>query len=251
MRPESDEILAVRGLAAGYGREIVVDGIDFTLKGGDWIGLIGANGAGKTTLLRALSGQIPLARGEVRVTGIDLAARPEAAKARIGYAVDAEDLPVGLTGRQFVELVASVRDCTPDAWPIDGLVSLLDLDEWYDRLIKTYSYGTKKKLAIAAALLGDVRLIVLDESLNGLDPLVAWKLKRVLSDLAAAGTHAIILSTHVLDTVAQCCSQALFVTGGGVARAWSREELAAARARPGGFEAEVIAWLEDVMAAEA
>jgi ABC-2 type transport system ATP-binding protein len=242
---EALDVLTVRGLGAGYGRELVVSDVDLHLRGGDWIGLIGANGAGKTTLLRALSGQIPVARGTVSVCGVDLGRHPEDAKRWIGYAVDAEDLPVGLTGRQLIELVASVRGCAPDAWPIRDLIGMLDLDEWFDRLIKTYSYGTKKKLAIAAALLGDVRLVVLDESLNGLDPLVAWKLKRMLTDLVAGGRHAVILSTHVLDTVAQCCTQAMFVTHGGVARAWTRADLASARARPGGFEAEVIAWLEE------
>src|SRR6185312_14153251 len=172
--------LSVRDLSAGYGGRPVVGGVDLMLRRGDILGLLGANGSGKSTLLKAITGQIRLAEGSVTIDGVDLAYAPERAKAGFGLAIDAPELPAVLSGRQYLQFVASIRSCAADGWPCGDLLSRLDLKRWIDRPIAEYSLGTRAKIAIAAALLGSPPLLVFDESLNGLDPLAAWEVKRII-----------------------------------------------------------------------
>lgn len=234
------EILAVRGLGAGYGGRPVVGGIELTLNPGDVLGLLGANGSGKSTLLKAVTGQIRLLAGSVAIDGVDLAGAPERAKAGFGLAIDPPDLPAALTGRQYLQLVASIRGCAEDDWPGADVAERLGLGRWIERPIGEYSLGTRAKIAIAAALLGVPPLLILDESLNGLDPLAAFEVKRIVLALAAGGRHAVIISTHVVEAVPGLCNRALLLAEGRVARQWDARQLAEVGRVPGAFEASVM-----------
>ncbi|MCW5717953.1 MAG: ABC transporter ATP-binding protein [Bauldia sp.] len=236
-------LLILRGVAAGYRGRAVVTGVDLTLRRGEILGLLGANGSGKSTLVKAFTGQLPLLAGSVAVDGVDMAASPEKAKALLGLAVDVGEVPTALTGRQYLELVASIRRCAADAWPVADLPSLLAIERWIARPIATYSLGTRMKISILAALLGAPPLLVFDESLNGLDPVAAYRMKRLIADLAASGRHGIVLSTHVVETIPTVCTRAMFLAEGGIAENWDAVALAAAAASPGGFEAHVMAAL--------
>ncbi|TIT03203.1 MAG: ATP-binding cassette domain-containing protein, partial [Mesorhizobium sp.] len=118
-----DEVLAVSGLSAGYRGRAVVRGIDLSLRRGDILGLLGANGSGKSTLIRAITGQTPLLGGSVTIDGIALATAPERAKAGFGLAIEPHELPAPLSGRQYIELVASIRGCAPNDLPSTDLPS--------------------------------------------------------------------------------------------------------------------------------
>ncbi|MGV8839166.1 MAG: ATP-binding cassette domain-containing protein [Bauldia sp.] len=233
-------LLELRAVAAGYGGRAVVGGIDLTLRRGEILGLLGANGSGKSTLVKAFTGQLPLLAGAVAIEGIDVAKAPEAAKARLGLAVDVGEVPTPLTGLQYLELVASIRRCPPDAWPAPGLPALLAVERLLPRPIATYSLGTRMKVSILAALLGAPPLLVFDESLNGLDPVAAFRMKRLLTELAASGRHGIVLSTHVVETIPTVCTRAIFLAEGGIAESWDGPALAEAARSPGGFEARVM-----------
>jgi len=237
--------LHVRGLAAGYGGAAVVSDIDLQVQLGDWLGLLGANGSGKSTLLRAITGQIPMLEGEISISGINLNAAPERAKSLLGYAVDGPDLPGTLTPRQYLELVASIRRCTANAWPVEGLPNHFGFAPWLDEPIAACSLGTRAKVSIAAALLGAPPLLILDESLNGLDPVSSWRIKQILRSMVAGGGHAVILSTHMLETVSTVCNCAVFLHNGRIARRWDAAALEAARAAPGGVETSIMQALSD------
>lgn len=239
----AEPLLQARGLAAGYGNTTILQNVDLTVRPGDWLGLLGANGSGKSTLLRALTGQIPLSAGEVTIAGTSLRRHPERAKMAVGYAVDPAELPAGLTGRQYLAMVASIRGCAPTAWPHPDLPALLALGAWLDHPIAACSLGTRGKLSIAAALLDAPPLLILDEALNGLDPLVSIRLRRFLTALTASGRHALILSTHMLEQVATAATDVLLLQDGKIAHAWDRTTLATARAAPGGLEAAFMAAL--------
>jgi ABC-2 type transport system ATP-binding protein len=244
----TDELLTVRSVAAGYGAQSVLSDIDFTLAAGGFMGLLGPNGSGKSTLLRAISGQIPVTAGSVHLHGIDLAREPEAAKRIFGYAVDPPDLPATLTGIQYLQLVSSIRGCAANDWFRADLIELLAVGKWIERRIGEYSYGTRMKLSLAATLLGSPPLIILDESLNGLDPVIAWRVKRLLVEMVRSGRHAVLLSTHVLETVESICSSAVLLTDGKISARWNSDALQQARQHAGGFEASVMSALGEVAA---
>jgi ABC-2 type transport system ATP-binding protein len=240
-----DEVLAVSGLSAGYRGRAVVRGIDLSLRRGDIVGLLGANGSGKSTLIRAITGQIPLIGGSVTVGGVDLAAAPERAKASFGLAIEPHELPAPLSGRQYIQLVASIRRCAPDDLPSGDLpggdlLERLELRRWIDRPIAEYSLGTRAKLAILAAFLGRPPLLIFDETLNGLDPVAAWEVKRVITALCASGRHAAVMSTHVVEAVPALCSRAVLMAEGSLSRSWDAAQLAEAHRVPGAFEESVM-----------
>jgi ABC-2 type transport system ATP-binding protein len=237
---ETDEFLLVGGMTAGYGGQAIVTEINIALKAGDILGLLGANGSGKSTLLKAVTGQIRPMGGNIRIVGTDIGLEPERAKAKFGLAIDSADLPSPLTGRQYLALVASIRGCREDEWPCKDVIGRLCITAWIDRRIAEYSLGTRAKIAIAAALLGAPALLIFDESLNGLDPVVAWEVKTMLSESAATGKHAIIISTHVVEMVPALCNRAIFLADGRVVLSWDREELRDASPKPGAFENCVI-----------
>jgi ABC-2 type transport system ATP-binding protein len=244
----TDELLIVRSVAAGYGAQPVLADIDFTLSAGGFMGLLGPNGSGKSTLLRAISGQIPVAAGSVHLLGIDLAQKPEAAKCVFGYAVDPPDLPATLTGIQYLQLISSIRGCAANDWFRADLIELLAVGKWLERRIGEYSYGTRMKLSLAATLLGSPPLIILDESLNGLDPVIAWRVKRLLVEMVRTGRHGVLLSTHVIETVESLCSSAILLTDGKISARWNSDALQRARQHAGGFEASVMTALGEVAA---
>jgi ABC-2 type transport system ATP-binding protein len=234
------DLLTVCGVSAGYNGQRVVDDINLTLRCGDILGLLGANGSGKSTLLKAVTGQIRLMTGTVLIGGIDLMQMPEHAKAEFGLAIDVPDLPTALSGRQYLELVASIRACAANDWPCGDVPARLDLTPVLDHPISKYSYGMRAKISIAAALLGAPPLIIFDESLNGLDPVAAWEVKRIILELAATRRHGFIVSTHVVETVPVLCNQAIFLAKGRVVERWDAQGLAETSREPGAFEASVM-----------
>ena len=246
---EHAPLLAVSGLGAGYGSRRIVTDIDFIVAPGTWFGLLGANGSGKSTLLRAITGQIRLQEGQVLVGGIDIEKAPEQAKRHFGYAVDGADLPEGLTGRQYLELVASIRGCRADDWPCGDLIEPLALGSWMGARIGDCSLGTRMKISLAGALLSGPKLLILDESLNGLDPVANWRVRQILAKLVRSGRHAVILSTHMVETVAASCTDVIFLEEGRITHRWTTEELRAAQGEAGGFDGLVVRILEDAEAA--
>lgn len=240
MATRGDDLLALSNLGAGYGGRPVLTGIDLALQCGDVLGLLGANGSGKSTLIKAMTGQIRPYTGSVTIDGVALALAPERAKSRFGLAIDAPDLPPFLSGRQYLELVASIRCCGPADWPGGDLAARLALAPWLDRPIGEYSLGTRAKIAIAAALLGAPPLLIFDESLNGLDPVAAWEVKALLGELAASGRHGVIVSTHVVEAVPGFCNRAVFLAEGYVVESWDASALSEACRKPGSFEASLM-----------
>ena len=214
-------------------------------RSGDILGLLGANGSGKSTLLKAITGQIRLIRGSVTIDGVDLASAPKRAKAGFGLAIDPPELPAALTGRQYIQLVASIRDCAENDWPGVDVAERLGLRRWIERPISEYSLGTRAKIAIATALLGAPPLLIFDESLNGLDPLAAFEVKRIIRSVAASGRHAVIISTHTVEAVPDLCNRAVLLAEGGIAREWDARQLVEASRVPGAFETEVMLALSE------
>ena len=180
-------------------------------------GLLGANGAGKTTLMRILTGIIRPTTGTVTVGGHDLAttAGRTAVKRLLGYLPQELDLYPDLTGREFLDYVALLKgidDKPARRHQIDTLLDRVALTEVARRRVGGYSGGMKRRLGIAQALLGDPRLVIVDEPTAGLDPEERMRFRALLASLGENRT--VILSTHILDDVAQTCPRVTVLAAG-------------------------------------
>ncbi|MCC6621174.1 MAG: ABC transporter ATP-binding protein [Deltaproteobacteria bacterium] len=225
-------VLEVTDLKKAFRKTVAVDGISFAAEPGELIGLIGPNGAGKSTTVKILTGQILADAGAVRVGGVDIGVDPMAGKRLIGYVPQDVELYPFLTGRELLELVAAIRGVPDDAIgpAIDELLRRFRLTDAQHRMTREYSEGMQRKLAICAALIGRPRLLVLDESLNGLDPRAAAEVKAVLREELARGTAVLIVS-HILDVLERLCTRVVLIDQGRVVGTLDRPALDAMSAQ--------------------
>lgn len=235
-------LLQVRNLSARYGDHVVLTDVAVSLERGEWFCLLGPNGVGKSTLLHCVAGRLPAASGEALIGGRSLAAQAREAKRMLGYACAPEQLPGLLTGRQCLEVYASAKELQSIDADVVALAERLRFIDYLDRFVDTYSLGTRQKLCILLALLGDPALLVFDETFNGLDPASALLVKRELQTRLAAGRCGLLLATHSLDIVEHYAHRAALMLDGRIAREWTRAELDALRARgANAFEEELAA----------
>ena len=233
--------LAIRGLVRRYGAFTAVDGLDLVVPPGAIVGFLGPNGAGKTTTLRCCAGLIRPHAGTIAIAGHASDREPLAARAALGFVPDRPFLYERLTGIEFLEFVAALYDVPPASarTRVEDLIAQLELDTAAGDRIETYSLGMRQKIAVAAALLHDPRLLLLDEPLTGLDPRGARALKDLLRARASHGV-GVLVSTHLLDVAERLCDQVVILDRG---RARAAGTLAALR---GGDQ---DATLEDVFLA--
>lgn len=217
--------MSVRGLCAGYAGHEVLHGIDLDVASGEWLALVGPNGSGKSTLLDCASGRLHATAGQVRIAGVRLDTEPVAAKRRLGYAMAADRLPELLTGRQCLQIHATAKRLNDIAPELLTLAAELRLRALLDEPVGVYSYGTRQKLAILLALVGEPLLIVLDEAFNGLDSASALVLKGHLRARVEANRCGILFATHALDIVERCADRMALLDEGAVIGHWERDAL--------------------------
>jgi ABC-2 type transport system ATP-binding protein len=202
--------VSVRQLSKRYGDAAAVDGLTFTLERGTITGFLGPNGAGKTTTLRLLLGLAEPTAGEALVFGRRYGELDEPSR-RIGALLESSDFDPGRSGRNHLRTLALATGIGYDR--VEELLQLIELERAADRRVRTYSLGMRQRLGLAAALLGDPELLVLDEPANGLDPAgIAW-LRGFLHRFAADG-RTVLISSHVLAEVAQTVQAALIINRG-------------------------------------
>ena len=241
--------LRVSDLSLAYGPVSVLNSLGFSLPAGQIAGLIGPNGAGKSSLIRAIGGAVwddpqARARGSIEICGHSISASRTLALAELGLALPPEQLPSMLSGQQALELLTDLRlraDGRQSAIEQSlDLASRLGLAPWLQRPIYAYSLGTRQKLAVLLALLGDPPLLVLDEVLNGLDPMSALALKDELRGRADRGA-TVLLATHGLEVAERFLDRCLLLQDGRLLADWDAEALARFR-QPGhgGLEKAVV-----------
>jgi ABC-2 type transport system ATP-binding protein len=210
-----EAIVEFGGVAFCYDRAEVLHGISFTLHKGEIVGLLGPNGAGKTTAIKIIAGILAATSGKVAVAGFSLPERAVDVKQRIGYVPEAAILFECLTGQEFLELSGRLHEVEEDTLQarIRDILETFGLTA--DRLARldTYSKGMRQKILLAAALLHNPDLILLDEPLSGLDVNAAIMIKDLIAALASDG-KTILYSSHVLDVVEKVCDRALIIDKG-------------------------------------
>lgn len=216
----SEPVIEVVDVQKHYGRVKAVDGLSFSVSPGEFIGLVGPNGAGKSTTIKMLTAQLLPTSGSIRVGGVDVATDPNAARAMIGYVPEEPRMYEYLSAREMIEFVAEIRG----GGDVDAALEIAGLGADAERMIQEYSQGMRRKTALAAAMVARPKVLILDESLNGLDPPSAVRVLESLDAARAAGA-AVILSTHVLDTLEKVATRILMVQDGKIVADVGADEL--------------------------
>jgi ABC-2 type transport system ATP-binding protein len=201
----------VKAVTKRYGATVAVDDVTLTVHAGEAYALVGANGAGKSTLIRSIVGITVPDAGEVLVCGEDTRRHAARAKRHIGYLPEELILYERLTGREYLQLVAGLKQAL--AQQIPSALDFFELDKVAGKWIGGYSLGMRKKLGLAAAMLGAPRVLVLDEPLNGLDVEMMRKLRERLVAERDAG-RALLISSHVMDFVERIAMRVGIMSGG-------------------------------------
>ena len=204
-------------LSKQYGSVQALNGVSLEVPAGCLYGLLGPNGAGKTTCLRILCTLLAPDRGSVRIAGIDALADPRAAREQLGYVAQEVAIDKILTGRELLELQASLYhlQASTTRKRIEELTELLGMAEWLDRRCGTYSGGMRRRLDLASGLLHRPAVLVLDEPTVGLDIESRASLWQVLQQLRDAGT-TVLLSSHYLEEVDALADRLAILDGGRV-----------------------------------
>jgi len=228
---------ALDGICYAYtGGIAALSDISLEIEQGERVAILGANGSGKSTLLDACVGRLVPAAGQVRIGGHSMAEAPVAAKQRLGYAIAPERLPALLTARDCLAVQAAAKGVAVIDAEVLELAAVLGLTPWLDDAVALMSYGTRQKVGVLIALLGEPELIVLDETFNGLDPASGLLLKRHFRSRVDAGRCGVLLATHALDIAEHWADRVALLHDGRIVHEWNRAELATLRARGDAFE---------------
>ena len=210
-----------------FGRKTAVDGLTLSIPPGELFAFLGPNGAGKTTTIKMLTGLLRPTSGTVRVCGHNIADDARRVARLLGYVPD-EPIPYGkLSGREFLEFVAQMREMPADdiVARIERETHNLQLDEFLDSLVETYSHGMRQRLCLASALLHDPAVLVVDEPTVGLDPRSVRMVKDILRGRADAGT-TVFMSTHTLSIAEEIADRIGIVDRGRLNFLGTRAEVA-------------------------
>jgi ABC-2 type transport system ATP-binding protein len=220
--------ITVERLTKRYGETLAVDDLSFTVEAGRVTGFLGPNGSGKTTTMRALIGLIRPTSGRALVLGKQFSELKDPVRA-VGVSLDARDVHPGRTGRSHLRTLAAAAGLPNSR--VDEVLDMTELTPARDRRVKGYSMGMRQRLALAAALLGDPRILMLDEPANGLDPQGMRWLRDILVSLAGEG-RAVLISSHVLSEVEQTVDSVVVIGVGRLVMQGTLSDLVAGDTRP-------------------
>jgi ABC-2 type transport system ATP-binding protein len=212
-----DRVIAARELTKRFGGRTAIEAVSFDVAAGETVGFLGPNGAGKTTTLRILAGVFPPSAGSARIGGADLAREPWRARAQIGYLPERPALYGEMTVAALLRFVVALRGARGDhteAQAVDQAIERTRLGEFGARRIDTLSKGTRQRVGLAVAIVGDPPVLLLDEPTAGLDPAERSEARALIQALAPG--RAVLLSSHLLDDVSTLCDRVVILHRGRV-----------------------------------
>jgi ABC-2 type transport system ATP-binding protein len=245
--------IAVLGLRKSFGSKEAVAGIDLEIAAGSLAGLVGPNGAGKTTSLSMMTGLLRPDAGKVLINGLDVWSDPPAAKAIIGVVPADVRLFDRLSGAELLEYAGRLRRMpAAEARSRAGqLLEVLDLAEDAKRLVADYSTGMRKKVALGCALIHNPSVLFLDEPLEGVDPVSADVIRRLLTRYASSGS-TVLFSSHVMELVEQVCDHVSIIDKGKIVATGTTAQVRGGKTLQQAFidlvgprasDEEVLSWL--------
>jgi len=216
MSERQDATISVDHVSRWYGNVVAVNDISFGVSQGI-TGLLGPNGAGKTTLLHMIAGLLSPSAGDVRIEGQPTWRQPSMYR-RVGLVPERETVYPYLSGREFVQLNAHLQDLEDPDGAVEKAIELVELAADADRRVGTYSKGMRQRIKMAAALVHDPSVLILDEPFNGMDPRQRLQMFELLRRMAAEG-RTVLLSSHILEEVERLADSVLVVYAGRLAAA--------------------------------
>ena len=221
----NQSVIELQGLEVQFGKRPILQGLSASLSG-RCIGLLGPNGAGKTTLLHTLLGFHPPSAGTARIFGKDIRTEARAIRAQMGYMPESDAFISGLTGVRFVRLMGEISGLPAERAleRAHEAMFYVGLGEARYRKVETFSLGMKQLAKLAQALVHGPRLLFLDEPTNGLDPAARERMLRLVKDIRDTGEVHVILSSHLLRDVEECCDEVLVLKAGQIATYCNLEE---------------------------
>jgi ABC-2 type transport system ATP-binding protein len=219
-------MIELKDLTKRYSDIMAVDNINLFIPKGEIFGFIGPNGAGKTTTINMLGGILAPTSGTVAICGINMEEHPEKAKSKIGFIPDRPYLYEKLTGMEFLRFTADLYGVDEDAFlrKAREKLEMFSLTDWSDELIESYSHGMKQRLVMAAALLHDPEVIIVDEPMVGLDPVAINLVKNLFQRLAKQGV-TVFMSTHTLKVAEDVCDRIGIIHKGSLIALGTTEDL--------------------------
>jgi ABC-2 type transport system ATP-binding protein len=218
-------LIEVQDLTKAYGAVTAVDHVSFTVNKGEILGFLGPNGAGKTTTMRILTGYMPATSGTARIAGFDVFENSMEVRRRIGYLPEAPPVYPDMSVESYLDFVLRIKNAPPEtrAGRITDAMEKTGLSDRRTQLIKRLSRGYKQRVGLAQALVHDPEVIILDEPTVGLDPKQIIEVRHLIKNLA--GSHTIILSTHILPEVSMTCDRVVIINKGKIAAVDTPENL--------------------------
>lgn len=217
-------MLTIKKLSVQYEEKKAVDDISIEIMQNKISGLIGPNGAGKSSFIKACIGVISEYSGEILYDGKLLHKNRHWVKEQCGYAPEDTVLLPYLKGREFLELIGTLRKSSDLEHEIKSLLQILNLQEKENELIVNYSHGMRQKISIASTLIGNPNYLIFDEALNGLDPVALYNLKNHLNELAEDG-KTIVLSSHILALIQDWCNPIIIMHQGRILKTVTKSEI--------------------------
>lgn len=207
-------MITVKNVCKKYGSFVAVDNISFEINDGEIIGLLGPNGAGKSTTMNMLTGFIEPTSGEILINGFNISKKSKKAKANIGYMPENVPLYKDLTVKEFINYMAELKYVKGKDKKnmVSDIMAKTNLTDVQNKLIKNLSRGYKQRVSMAGALVGNPKILILDEPTVGLDPKQITEIRDLIKSLAK--DHTIIISSHILSEISQMCEKVIILNKG-------------------------------------
>ncbi len=219
-----DTILKVKDLTKRYGTKTALDNVNFTIKRGKIYGFIGENGAGKTTTIRAITGLSEVEKGNIELFGSSTSEGIQMGRRKIGYLVESPILSMSDTAAENLRMQMLLYGHKDEA-KIEKLLKRVGLGDVGKKKVKDFSLGMKQRLGIAIALINDPELLILDEPVNGLDPMGMIAVRELLKSLNEEDGITIVVSSHILAELYQLVTDYVIISHGKIIEEISKEDL--------------------------
>ena len=221
----NEVILKTYNITKKYGNQVAVNNVNMTIRKGEIYGFIGQNGAGKTTLIRLITGLIHKTGGEIELLGATGENELNKSRTMVGSLIETPSFYTNMTARENLEVSRLVRNI-PGKKCIDEVLELVGLKDVEKKKVKNFSLGMRQRLGIANALMGNPKLLILDEPINGLDPMGIVEIRELLKKINKEKDMTILISSHILSELSELATTYGIISNGKLIEEITAEELA-------------------------